>query len=193
MEHFYQDTIGENWFTYPNLYVHVPEYFGENAVFVEVGVWKGRSICFLAVEVINQNKNQKIYAVDTWGYQDYVALTGKDNKEDSDILYETYLKNIEPVKDYITSIRGLSTEVAKQFEDKSVDFVFIDAAHDYENVKNDILAWLPKVKDTGIIAGHDYASGCGVKQAVDELFNPDQLIFPADRTWMCELNKNKIK
>jgi len=47
--------------------------------------------------------------------------------------------------------------------------VYIDAAHDYENVKKDILVWLPKVKQGGIIAGHDVIIG-GVKQAVVEIF-----------------------
>ena len=60
MEHFFHKTIGEDWFTYPNLYSFIPQYFEEDAKFVEVGVWKGRSISYLAVEVINVNKNQKI-------------------------------------------------------------------------------------------------------------------------------------
>jgi hypothetical protein len=191
MEHFYQNTIGENWFTYPELYGFIPDHFGEGAVFVEVGVWKGRSICHLAVEVINQNKNQKIYAVDTWSTQDYIDLSGK-NPTEEDELYNTYLKNIEPVKDYITSIRSFSVEAAKQFEDKSIDFIFIDAAHDYENVKKDILAWLPKIKDTGIIAGHDYVGVGDVKRAVDEIFDSSKLTFPADRTWMYNILSNKI-
>lgn len=49
-----------------------------------------------------------------------------------------------------------SVEAARLIEDQSVDLVFIDAAHDYDSVKADILAWAPKVKPTGIIAGHDY-------------------------------------
>lgn len=54
---------------------------------------------------------------------------------------------------------------------ENTDFVYTDAAHDYENVKADILAWLPKVRENGIIAGHDYYSPTpGVIQAVDEIF-----------------------
>jgi hypothetical protein len=50
-----------------------------------------------------------------------------------------------------------SLEAAKDFPDESFDFVYIDADHSYKAVKEDIQAWLPKVKADGILAGHDYA------------------------------------
>jgi len=57
------------------------------------------------------------------------------------------------------------------FDTPVFDFVFIDGAHDYENVKADIEAWLPRVRIGGVLAGHDFAPGYGgVKQAVRELF-----------------------
>jgi hypothetical protein len=194
MEHFYQDTIGEDWFTYPNLYSSIPIYFGEEAKFVEVGVWKGRSISYLAVEVINANKNQKIYAVDTWaGSEEHIDPSNTNfNPEllnDPDWLYNLYLQNIEPAKDIITSIRKPSLEAVNDFEDESLDFVFIDAAHDYENVKADILAWLPKLKKTGILAGHDYWPGDPVQIAVDEIFSSFKIETPDHRTWLYNLNK----
>ena len=55
MEHFYQK-IGEDWFTYPNLYKKMVSDANENSHFVEVGVWKGRSAAFMAVEIINSKK-----------------------------------------------------------------------------------------------------------------------------------------
>jgi hypothetical protein len=192
MEHFYDKTIGEDWFTYPNLYSFIPQHFGENAKFVEVGVWKGRSISYLAVEAINANKNQQIYAVDTWaGSIEHIDPNNSNfNPElltNPDWLYNLYLQNIEPVKDIITSIRKPSLEAVNDFEDESLNFVFIDASHEYEDVKADILAWLPKIKKTGILAGHDYESG--VKQAVDEIFSIFKVEIPDHRTWMYDLGK----
>jgi predicted O-methyltransferase YrrM len=49
-----------------------------------------------------------------------------------------------------------SLEGAKQFEDDSLDFVFIDADHEYQAVLQDIHHWLPKVKPGGCLSGHDY-------------------------------------
>ena len=65
MEHFYQ-TLGEDWFSYPELYKSIVENNQDGAHTVEVGSWKGRSASFMAVEIINSNKNIKFDCVDTW-------------------------------------------------------------------------------------------------------------------------------
>ncbi len=69
---------------------------------------------------------------------------------------------------------GDSTEASKIIQNESLDFVFIDAGHDYESVKLDLEHFCPKVKQNGLITGHDYrgkskVSGYfGVKLAVNE-------------------------
>ena len=61
-----------------------------------------------------------------------------------------------------------SVEASKRFEDKSIDFIFIDGNHQYEFVKKDIIAWLPKLKEGGVLAGHDH-DWQRVKDAVKEI------------------------
>ena len=71
-----------------------------------------------------------------------------------------------------------SIEASKKYEDNSIDFVFIDANHDYDYVKKDIEAWFPKVKTGGVIAGHDYHKHWkGVVKAVDEFFLEKDVLF----------------
>ena len=68
-----------------------------------------------------------------------------------------------------------SVEAAKQYEDNSLFFVFIDGSHLYESVKEDIQAWLPKVKSGCFIGGHDIDQTeefNGVRKAVDEVLGP---------------------
>ena len=65
MEHFYQN-IGEDWFSYPQLYKRIVDNSQDGSHIVEVGSWKGRSAAFMAVEIINSNKKIKFDCVDTW-------------------------------------------------------------------------------------------------------------------------------
>lgn len=165
MEHYYQKITGA--FTFPNLYLSAVSYFN-NAKFVEIGCDQGQSFSFLGVETIRQNKNIELYAVDTWG----------DNGiswNSSDETYNTFLKNISPIQkvlnDKIKIIRSYSVEASAKFEDQSLDFIFIDACHEYECVIADLNAWYPKLKPGGWIAGHDYYAGhYGVDRAVNEFF-----------------------
>lgn len=94
--------------------------------------------------------------------------------------------------------RLTSAEAAPQFEDNSLDFVYIDAQHHYEAVIEDLTLWAPKVRPGGVIAGHDYLDGeiggnrFGVKQAVDEFAANLNLKIGATLeaefpTWFCRL------
>ena len=170
INHIYQNPeFGEDWFSYPNLYKSIVEQFPSGSKFVEVGSWKGKSSAFMAVEIANSQKDIKFICIDTWEgsveHQDYQELKN---------LYDIFKSNMKPVEKYYRSIRSKSLEAVNSFPDQSLDFVFIDASHEYEDVKEDILAWLPKVKSGGILAGRDYYLDeqfyCGVNRAVDELF-----------------------
>jgi hypothetical protein len=70
-----------------------------------------------------------------------------------------------------TFLRMPSLAAAPCVADSSLDLVFIDAIHLYEDVRADIAAWLPKLNDDGVLAGDDYAPAFpGVVQAVQEAF-----------------------
>jgi hypothetical protein len=174
MEHFY-NTIGEDWFTYQKLYSNMVDYFPDNALFVEVGSWKGRSTSYMAVEIHNSEKNIKFDCVDTWdGSEEHSDPNScwfqPELVNDKNWLYRIFLENTKPVNHIINPIRTTSLEAAQYYKNRSIDFVFIDAAHDYENVKADLNAWYPKVKKGGFIGGHDYPGFSGVVLAVNEFF-----------------------
>lgn len=189
MEHiFHQPQFGEDWFTYPELYTDfVQNYLQNGSVFVEVGSWKGKSISYIGVEIVNSGKDIKCFAVDTW--KGTPGIHDKDIYVKIDKLYNLFLANIGPLSNIITPIRKSSIEASKQFEDNSIDIVYIDAGHLYEDVKSDIESWYPKVKPGGIISGHDYDSEstggdhAGVRKAVDEAF-PQNLIPRSGNCWV---------
>lgn len=167
MNHIYDQPQFENsFFTFPKFYSEIVNKFPSNSKFVEIGCWKGKSSAYMTVEIINSGKNIEFICIDTWEgsveHKDYPELKN---------LYEIFKKNMKPLENFYTDMKMKSIDASKLFEDKSLDFVFIDASHEYEDVKNDILSWLPKVKKGGIISGHDYwpYSFLDVKKAVHEI------------------------
>ena len=102
------------------------------------------------------------------------SLTEKQHSDDKDVkngtLFQTFIKNIYPVKHLVKPVASDSVSTSKLYKDQSVDFVFIDGDHRYEMVFKDIEAWFPKVKIGGIIAGHDYAWCTDVRRAVHDYF-----------------------
>jgi predicted O-methyltransferase YrrM len=177
MDHFYH-TLGENWFDYGHLYSAAVSNARPGALFVEVGSWKGMSAAYMAVEIINSGKNIQFHCVDSW---EYLALQTDISADKFADLHATFLQNIQPVAHVITPVRAISWEAAALYPDESVDFVFIDAAHDYESVTKDLKAWYPKVKPGGLFAGHDYPAH-GVYAAVTD-FMAGRPVAAAHRCW----------
>lgn len=132
---------------------------------VEVGVETG----VYAEILCKANPEMQLYGVDAWqvyrGYRDHtdaVELAG---------CYEQAVQRLGKYK--VTLIQKYSVEAAGNFPDNYIDFVYIDANHEYPYITADLCAWVPKVRSGGIVAGHDfYRSGvrdskCHVKAAVE--------------------------
>lgn len=119
-----------------------------NSIFVEVGVWCGASAEYMARKIKDSGKDIKFYCIDMW------VQTPEMGHVEGD-LYNVFTENLAHVRDYYIPLRSESSAGANSFKDGSVDFCFIDAAHEYESVSRDIKAWLPKIKNGGVMAGHD--------------------------------------
>jgi len=92
-------------------------------------------------------------------------------------------------------IKKTSKEAVDTFSNGSLDFVFIDANHRYEYVKEDLASWYPKIKRDGLFSGHDYGHSHhpGIKKAVDEFAKSRRLRLKIydDRVW--RLISNEIQ
>jgi predicted O-methyltransferase YrrM len=74
----------------------------------------------------------------------------------------------------------LTSKAAALVPDGSLDFVFVDADHRYEAVKDDILRWRPKLREGGVMLGHDYNPPVwpGVVKAVHEIYGGNVRVHP---------------
>ena len=132
--------------------------------FVECGAWLGKSSSYLCD---NARDDINIYIVDSWlGSID--ERSGPHKLATETDIYKIFLENMGDRK--FNPIRALSNVAVQEFEDNSCDVIFIDMDHTYQAVRADINMWLPKVKNGGYLAGHDFAIFPGVRAAVSERF-----------------------
>lgn len=116
---------------------------------VEVGVAEGKYSRTLAIA----NPQMKLYGVDPWkNYSGYVSY---QNQEVFDKLHQEALGRLNHLPNY-EFMDLFSTDAVKNFNDESLDFVYIDANHQDPYISEDITNWSKKIKPGGIIAGHDY-------------------------------------
>jgi predicted O-methyltransferase YrrM len=188
MDHNYKEI--EGWFNMENQYLELLENTPEGGIFVELGAYKGKSTSFIVTEMINRNRDIQFYTVDTF-QGDSGSTDSKEieayKKVDTSKMLDEFMENTKHLPEKLNVLINNSDLCAKMFEDNSVDTIFIDAGHSYEAVIKDIAAWLPKMKDGSIMAGHDYNSWAGVKEAVDGAFDkPDKV---ENDCWFVKIKK----
>lgn len=147
---------------------------------IEVGSWKGMSIVAMADICKKMGRKANIIAVDTWlgspefwiwGQDAYKSLTKTVHGYPS--VYYTFLKNVKTLghSDIIAPLPIASVQGAKVLSHYGfiADLIYIDAAHEYEPVLNDITSFWNILKPGGIMCGDDYHPHWhGVMKAVDQ-------------------------
>jgi hypothetical protein len=141
----------------------------ENLTLVEIGSYMGESMAIFA----QSNKFSKIFCVDPW-------TNGYDDEDASSFDCEDAEKHFDERKNnynFVEKIKNRSDIAVLDFEDESIDIVYIDGNHKPEEVKNDILNWYPKIKKDGIISGHDWFFKNGIIQniIIETIGHPDFL------------------
>lgn len=142
----------------------------------EIGCWKGRSTSALL-----QGCKGTVHAIDHWrgSPEDMDGAHAEAINRD---IFLDFMANVGHAENLVVH-RGDSAIVASDVP--SVDMVFIDGSHWYENVYGDIEAY--KGKARRLICGHDWDRE-DVKKAVREHFGNDKLLFPAGTIWAVYLD-----
>ena len=133
---------------------------------VEVGVFLGENVSY----ILKSAEIKKLYLVDAWSKEVYLKWSNKiESPGGEERLIEGYNRVVSKFG-CLTNIKIIkmeSIDAAKLFDNDFFNFIYIDAAHSYNAVKNDIDSWYSKMKKGGLFGGHDY-QWPGVRKAVDE-------------------------
>jgi len=152
--------LPQGWFelhdvkTYRELISSIPN----DSKILEIGVWKGRSLCSIA-DLIKE-KNLKVIAVDTFEGTKGNELEEEAHKEATELdLRKEFKQNIKlfEIEKNVTILKTTSVLASKKFKENEFNFIFLDGDHSFEAVTEDVIHWYPKLKSGGIFAGHDYA------------------------------------
>jgi len=149
---------------------------------VEVGVKEAEYTKYLL-----DNTNLFLHAVDIWKHIENHEDLSNVPDEAQELVLQTAKKTLSAYEGRYNIIRKFSVDAAKDFADKSLDFVYIDASHEYEEVIKDLGAWYPKLREGGLFAGHDFIDRgirFGVRRAVLEFIkDKKETIFTTDESY----------
>jgi predicted O-methyltransferase YrrM len=129
----------------------------KGGTFIDIGCFIGGFTKVMAAQA--KKRNGKCYAIDL--FQNNVEPTVLWGIHQNYPVKHYLTRNLRDrgLIDFVDIIEGDSVETSKKFQDNTIDFIFIDASHEFTNIKNDLDSWYPKVKQGGIICGHDYEAG----------------------------------
>jgi hypothetical protein len=129
-----------------------------NSICVEIGTWDGG----FASAILEHTPCKTLYCVDPYKHFDQSIY--KDGM--NDLTQQQFDEKYNRVKKWLTDkygsrvvfLRMTSEEAVSQFENNSIDFVYVDGNHGFEYVYKDIDMWYPKVKQDGFLCGDDVYS-----------------------------------
>ena len=130
------------------------KYFVKTGNAAEIGVYLGQ---FASHNL--QSWKQDYYMIDSFDeVREWDLNSGVPQDFNGHPHYDACKQVQHDHGDRVKIIKGLSVPVAETFEDGFFDWIYIDAMHDYKNVRDDLEAWWPKVRSGGIISGDDFYS-----------------------------------
>jgi hypothetical protein len=182
------------WFDFQDVYLHAVATAPENAVFVEGGCWMGRSTAFMLTAIAASGKKISFATYDTFqgsaNEPEHRALIAAHGGSLLATARANLARACGPAAADILHECDFA-EAAARYADQSVDFCFIDCEHTAAAVRRDILAWLPKMKPGGLLAGHDIDCSA-VHESVTAVLGPIYHLHQAGRSWLCQIPQNDI-
>jgi hypothetical protein len=178
----YDDIPG--WFDFAEFYDQVVKLAPQDGTFVELGTFLSKSTCYMMLKLRESGKNIRFDSYDNF------TMTPGPEATDEHAIIAKHGSLEAAARACFTACTGLpsekflhncdSAEAALQYQDGTVDFLFIDADHSEAGATRDIKSWLPKMRPGGIIAGHDIDFP-DVKAAVSALLEPVRVV---GRCWL---------
>lgn len=157
------------------------------------GAEVGSSMGDFARQILTQWQGTRLWLIDPWEKQDSAIYQESTNDTAPFHLWRASCETIAASDNRVALMPKLSHDAAPIFHDRELDFCYIDANHSYEAVLQDLTDWWPKIKDGGLLGGHDFLNKldegwcCRVSDAVTQWCRDRELTFtvtPCSSWWI---------
>lgn len=124
---------------------------------------------------------EKIYSIDPYisGYDD-----GDRNSDNFRLRLAEFLFHLRFIDSpNVIQYNLKSSDACSKFEDESLDFIYLDAGHNFDAVDRDIKCWKKKLKKGSYMGGDDW-NWQGVRDAVKNNFSEVEII---NQRWLTKV------
>lgn len=136
------------WFNFKSYYDELIKTLPLNANFLEIGVYQGKSLCYLG----HHRQDLNLFAIDPFSDHQMYSWNFPHMPHRKNFI----INNIKRFCKKVVLFDGISDKFVNSFSDGFFDHIYIDGDHSRECVTKDIQNYLPKVKKGGFLSGHDY-------------------------------------
>lgn len=174
---------------------HLLKHLPKNAKGVEVGVLGGD----WSEHLLTVTEPSELVLIDTFYSNDYDHMKRFTKKNHEAYIMDKFSSHGDKVK----VMKGLSWNMLSTFDENYFDWIYIDAAHDYNSVVKDLTEAYRTLKPGGIIIMNDYIEydhftkeDYGVVQATNEFMtenNFEMLFFALHPNMFCDVLLQQIK
>lgn len=127
---------------------------------IEIGVQTG----YFSRYLLSQWPScRRLYLIDVWKPQENYHDLANVNQSQQDAVFLETVHNLQPYANKTIFLRMFSNEAVHHILEQ-VDFIYVDARHDYCGCKEDIELYWPLIRSGGMMAGHDYRNATEVGQ-----------------------------
>ena len=168
----------------------------QDSIGAELGVMSGKwSKCIL--EIV---RPKELHLIDCWWtkYGEYFPWMEPGKEASSTVVaYNQALRTVQECDKKKVSVFHVQDdlECLKKFKDGYFDWIYIDSSHEYGHTRQELLLSRNKVKEDGIICGHDWRPNKlhvhhGVYRAVNEFCaSYNYKIVKLDPHWQWAIKK----
>jgi len=164
------------WFAGQCVYRYLAPWLSNRASsrFVELGALFGQSSCYMA-QLVHGKSNPQFDVIDIWGpaeeytwlrdipsrgyitskYGQWEALNEHDGLLNAWLHYMNITNSSHRISRH-TQGSSVDSRVLSEYQDASIDAIYLDTSHAYEQTKEELRLWWPKVKPDGWFCGDDY-------------------------------------